>query len=50
MSQKKKNVCACCKVENECAANEWCLYDPYNKKCPNWNEGVKQHHKFMKEY
>lgn len=42
--------CCYCKVEGECADNGWCLYDPYNKKCPNHLEGVKDHHKFLKQY
>ena len=41
--------CSMCKTEAECAANGWCLYDPYNKKCPNWLEGVKGWHSFLKE-
>lgn len=45
----KKNTCSKCRVEAECAANDWCLYDHRNKKCTNWLEGVKQYHKFLKE-
>lgn len=44
-----KCVCSKCSTEAECAANDWCLYDPYNKKCPNWLEGVKQHHRYEKQ-
>lgn len=36
----KKCVCAHCFVEAECAWNDWSLYDPYNKKCPNHLDGV----------
>lgn len=41
--------CSMFKVENDCAANDWCLYDPYNKKCPNWLDGVKDYHRFCKK-
>lgn len=44
-----KCVCSRCDVEPYCAANDWCLYDHRNKKCPNWLEGVKQYHKFLKQ-
>lgn len=47
---QRMHPCAMCKTENECAYNDWMLYDPYNKKCPNWKEGVKQYKKFMKQY
>lgn len=46
---QRLNPCSMCKVEAECADNNWCLYDPYNKKCPNWLEGVKSWHKFLKD-
>lgn len=51
MNKKSKYYPCCeCNLQPYCADNEWCLYDPYNKKCPNFLEGVKQHHKFMKQY
>ena len=46
----KKNPCAVCRWEAECAANDWCLFDEFNKKCPNRKEGLRQKKQFMKEY
>lgn len=47
---QRLHPCSMCKTESECVANDWMLYDPYNKKCPNWLDGVKQYHKFLKKY
>ena len=51
MRTKKTKVCVCakCIVEDFCADNEWSLYDPDNKKCPNYKAGMKQHKQFLKE-
>ena len=46
---KRKCACCNCLVEADCADNGWCLYDPKNKKCPNWLAGVKDWHRFLKE-
>lgn len=41
--------CSMCDIENFCAANDWSLVDSRNKKCPNWLDGVKQYHKFLRK-
>lgn len=45
----KKSPCEKCYLEADCAANDWMIYDHRNKKCPNWLDGVKQWHRFLKE-
>lgn len=46
----KKNPCDQCSVQAECAANDWCLFDSNNKKCPNHKEGMKQYKLFLEDY
>ena len=42
MEEKKKNcVCESCRVEADCAWNDWCLFDSSNPDCPNYEEGMK---------
>lgn len=45
-----KNVCSKCLVQNDCAANDWQLYDDENPKCPNYEEGMKQYQEFLEWY
>ena len=48
-NNKMKNVCENCKYQNECAWNNWSLFDEENPFCPNREEGMKQFYKSIKD-